>query len=340
MDTADILQIRKGLELLSKDLKSISDALEKIVERHIKTPMAGRTHLQHALPISFGYKASTWLSGIDRHHKRLEEIKKRIFNVSFFGAAGTLASLGEHDGLKTQSTLAEELDLNVPDVSWHSIRDNFCEVTGWLAMVAASLGKIAYDVMLMMQTETQEVAEPYLHGRGSSSTMPQKRNPISSEVMLACSKLLREHHSSMLDAMVLDHERATGQWHVEWHAIPNAFLIASSSFNSAKYLLEGLEVSPKKMKENIYKTNGLIVAESVMMVLAPKMGRQIAHDLVYDCCRESIKNSISFIDTLLKNKEISNFFNEQDLLKIIDPSNYLGAAPTMAQRLLDNRKLP
>ena len=338
MDTADVLQIRKGLKLLSKDLRSISDALVNIIENYINTPMAGRTHLQHALPISFGYKASTWLSGIDRHQKRLDEMKKRIFNVSFFGAAGTLASLGEDDGLKTQSALAKELDLNVPEVSWHSIRDNFCEVTGWLAMVGASLGKIAYDVMLMMQTETQEVAEPFLHGRGSSSTMPQKRNPISSEIMLACSKLLKENHASMLDAMVLDHERATGQWHVEWHAIPNAFLVASSSFSSAKYLLEGLEVSPEKMKDNIYKTNGLIVAESVMMALAPKMGRQIAHDLVYDCCRVSIKKNIPFIDTLLKNKEISNIFNKTDLLEIIDPSNYLGAAPAMAKRLLDNRK--
>ena len=338
MDTADVLQIRKGLKLLSKDLRSISDALVNIIENYINTPMAGRTHLQHALPTSFGYKASTWLSGIDRHQKRLDEMKKRIFNVSFFGAAGTLASLGEDDGLKTQSALAKELDLNVPEVSWHSIRDNFCEVTGWLAMVGASLGKIAYDVMLMMQTETQEVAEPFLHGRGSSSTMPQKRNPISSEIMLACSKLLKENHASMLDAMVLDHERATGQWHVEWHAIPNAFLVASSSFSSAKYLLEGLEVSPEKMKDNIYKTNGLIVAESVMMALAPKMGRQIAHDLVYDCCRVSIKKNISFIDTLLKNKEISNIFNKTDLLEIIDPSNYLGAAPAMAKRLLDNRK--
>ena len=338
MDTADVLQIRKGLKLLAKDLKSISEALVNIIENYINTPMAGRTHLQHALPTSFGYKASTWLSGIDRHQKRLDEMKKRIFNVSFFGAAGTLASLGENDGLKTQSALAKELDLNVPEVSWHSIRDNFCEVTGWLAMVGASLGKIAYDVMLMMQTETQEVAEPYVHGRGSSSTMPQKRNPISSEIMLACSKLLKENHASMLDAMVLDHERATGQWHVEWHAIPNAFLVASSSFSSAKYLLEGLEVSPEKMKDNIYKTNGLIVAESVMMALAPKMGRQIAHDLVYDCCRVSITKNISFIDTLLKNKEISNIFNKTDLLEIIDPSNYLGAAPAMAKRLLDNRK--
>ena len=337
MDTADVLQIRKGLNLLSKDLDAIAHALSKIVKTHIDTPMAGRTHLQHALPITFGYKAATWLSSIDRHIKRLEEIKSRVFNVSFFGAAGTLASLGEVDGLNTQASLAKELDLNIPDVSWHSIRDNFCEVTGWLALVGSSLGKIAYDVMLMMQTETQEVAEPYLHGRGSSSTMPQKRNPISSEVMLACSKLLREHHSSMLDAMVLDHERATGQWHVEWYALPNAFVISSACLSSAKYLLEGLEISPENMKDNLNKTNGLIVAEAVMMNLAPHIGRQIAHDVVYECCRVSLKNKIPFIDALLSEKVISNVLNKKELEQIIDPSNYLGAAPAMAQRLLDNR---
>lgn len=337
MDTADVLQIRKGLNLLSKDLDAIAHALSKIVKTHIDTPMAGRTHLQHALPITFGYKAATWLSSVDRHIKRLEEIKSRVFNVSFFGAAGTLASLGEVDGLNTQASLAKELDLNIPDVSWHSIRDNFCEVTGWLALVGSSLGKIAYDVMLMMQTETQEVAEPYLHGRGSSSTMPQKRNPISSEVMLACSKLLREHHSSMLDAMVLDHERATGQWHVEWYALPNAFVISSACLSSAKYLLEGLEISPENMKDNLNKTNGLIVAEAVMMNLAPHIGRQIAHDVVYECCRVSLKNKIPFIDALLSEKVISNVLNKKELEQIIDPSNYLGAAPAMAQRLLDNR---
>ena len=337
MDTADVIQIRKGLNLLSKDLDAIADALSKIVKKNINTPMAGRTHLQHALPITFGYKAATWLSSIDRHIKRLEEIKSRVFNVSFFGASGTLASLGEVDGLNTQASLAKELDLNIPDVSWHSIRDNFCEVTGWLALVGSSLGKIAYDVMLMMQTETQEVAEPFLHGRGSSSTMPQKRNPISSEVMLACSKLLREHHSSMLDAMVLDHERATGQWHVEWYTLPNAFIISSACLSSAKYLLEGLEISPENMKDNLNKTNGLIVAEAVMMSLAPHIGRQIAHDVVYECCRESLKNKIPFIDALLSEEVISNVFNKKQLEQIVDPSNYLGAAPAMAQRLLNNR---
>jgi len=337
MDTADVLQIRKGLELLSSDLNGIANALVKIIKDHLTTPMAGRTHLQHALPVSFGYKASTWLSGIDRHIKRLEQIKSRVFHLSFFGAAGTLASLGEENGLKTQNALAKELDLNVPDVSWHSIRDNFCEITGWLAIVGASLGKIAYDIMLMMQSEIQEVAEPFLHGRGSSSTMPQKRNPISSEIMLACSKLLREQHSSMLDAMVLDHERATGQWHVEWSALPNSFIIASSSFRSARYLLEGLEISPDNMKKNINQTKGLIVAEAVMMALAPHIGRQVAHDLVYDCCRKSIKNNIPFIDTLISEDDISNVFNKNELLEIIDPKNYLGAAPAMASRLLKNR---
>ena len=337
MDTADVLQIRKGITLLSKDLNAIAVALSKIVKKHINTPMAGRTHLQHALPIPFGYKAATWLSSIDRHTKRLEEIKSRVFNVSFFGAAGTLASLGETDGLQTQANLAKELNLNVPDVSWHSIRDNFCEVTGWLALVGASLGKIAYDVMLMMQTEIQEVAEPFLHGRGASSTMPQKRNPISSEVMLACSKLLREHHSSMLDAMVLDHERATGQWHVEWYTLPNAFIISSACLSSAKYLLEGLEISVDNMKDNMNKTNGLIVAESVMMSLAPHIGRQVAHDIVYECCRDSLKNKTPFIDALLSQAAISNIFNKSQLVKIVNPANYLGAAPAMAQRLLDNR---
>jgi len=155
--------------------------------------------------------------------------------------------------------------------------------------------------------------------------------------MLACAKLLREHHSSMLDAMVLDHERATGQWHVEWYTLPNAFIISSACLSSAKHLLEGLEISPENMKENINKTNGLIVAEAVMMSLAPHIGRQIAHDIVYECCRDSIKNKTPFIDALLSKTAISNIFNETQLLKIIDPANYLGAAPAMAQRLLDNR---
>ncbi len=334
MDTADILQIRDALTILLSDLIGIKKALKKLVKKYINTPMSGRTHLQHALPISFGYKCSTWLSGVERHIDRIEQIKERLFNVSFFGAVGTLASLGETDGIKTKNGLAKELKLKSPDVSWHSIRDNFCELSSWLSLVGASLGKIAYDVMLMMQTEIQEVNEPFIHGRGSSSTMPQKRNPISSEVILACSKLLREHHSAMLDSMVLDHERATGQWHVEWYTLPKMFIVSSSSFRCSRELLEGIKVDKKNMIKNLNHTNGLILAESIMMKIAPKLGRQKAHDLVYDCCRKSITNNITLLDTLMMDKNISKNFKKKEIEFCLNPKNYLGASTKMANALL------
>ena len=267
MDTADVLQVRAGLDIVEEYLERIAAALAKLAEEHADTPMAGRTHLQHALPVSFGFKAATWLSAIDRHRIRLAELRGRVEVVEFSGAAGTLASLSGN-GLATQAALAEELGLAVPDITWHTIRDGFAEVTGFLALVAASIGKIGYDIMLMMQTETGEVLEPYVAGRGASSIMPQKRNPISSEMMLAAAKIVREQHSAMLDAMVQDHERATGQWHVEWHALPTAFIVASGGLAAAAEVLEGLEVRPDAMRQVLDTTKGLIVAEAVMMGLA------------------------------------------------------------------------
>ncbi len=244
MDTADVLQIRAALDLIAADLDAVAAALVVLAKAHAETPMAGRTHLQHALPISFGYKAATWLSGIDRHRARLAELRPRVEVVSFSGAAGTLASLGDQ-GLATQQALADELGLGQPDITWHSIRDGFAEVTGFLALVAASLGKIGYDIMLMMQTETGEVLEPFQPGRGASSTMPQKRNPISSEMMLAAAKIVREQHSLMLDAMVQDHERATGQWHVEWQALPTAFIVAPVGWRRRVRRWKGLRSAPR-----------------------------------------------------------------------------------------------
>jgi 3-carboxy-cis,cis-muconate cycloisomerase len=298
--------------------------------------MAGRTHLQHALPISFGYKAATWLSGIDRHRTRLAELRPRVEVVSFSGAAGTLASLGDQ-GLATQQALADELGLGLPDITWHSIRDGFAEATGCLALVAASLGKIGYDIMLMMQTETGEVMEPFQPGRGASSTMPQKRNPISSEMMLAAAKIVREQHSLMLDAMVQDHERATGQWHVEWQALPTAFIVVSGGLAAAREALEGLEVRPKTMRRVLDSTGGLIVAEAVMMGLAPALGRQVAHDLVYECCRTALTGATSFLDALAAEPRIVAVMDRAALARLADPANYLGAAPEMVRTLLARR---
>ena len=336
MDTADVLQIRDALDLVDADLAAIASALARHAREHADTPMAGRTHLQHALPISFGYKCATWLSGIDRHRQRLAELRQRVEVVQFSGAAGTLASLGDH-GLPTQKALAEELNLGLPDITWHTIRDGFTEVTGLLALISASIGKIGYDVMLMMQTETGEVLEPFVPGRGASSTMPQKRNPISSEMMLATAKIVREQHSAMLDAMVQDHERATGQWQVEWHALPTAFVVASGGLKAAREALEGLDVRPEAMAHVLDATKGLIVAEAVMMGLAPKLGRQVAHDVVYDCCREALAGDISFADALLAKPEISNNITRDEVLGLTNPANYLGAAPDMVAALLAKR---
>lgn len=336
MDTADVLQVRDALALVETELKAVAAALAKLAATHKSTPMAGRTHLQHALPVSFGYKCATWLSAIDRHLVRLGELRPRVEVVSFSGAAGTLASLGK-DGLPTQTALAEELGLGVPDITWHTIRDGFAEATGFLALVCGTIGKIGYDIMLMMQTEIGEVLEPFVEGRGASSTMPQKRNPISSEMMLAAAKIVREQHSAMLDAMVQDHERATGQWHVEWHALPTAFIVASGGLAAARAALEGLDVRTDAMARVLDTTKGLIVAEAVMMGLAPKLGRQVAHDVVYECCRVALNSDVTFEDALLARKEIADAIPADEIHRLVAPVNYLGAAPEMVERLLAAR---
>ncbi len=336
MDTADVLQIRDALALVDAELAAIADALAVLADAHAATPMAGRTHLQHALPVSFGYKCATWLSAIDRHRARLRELRPRVEVVQLSGAAGTLASLGER-GLDTQRALAAELGLGVPDITWHTIRDGFAEVTGLLALVAGSIGKIGYDVMLMMQSEIGEVLEPFVPGRGASSTMPQKRNPIASEMMLAAAKIVREQHGAMLDAMVQDHERATGQWHVEWHALPTAFVVASGGLRAARDALRGLEVRPGEMARVLGVTRGLIVAEAVMMGLAPHLGRQRAHDVVYDCCRTALAGGVSFEDALLAEPAIAAVLDGAGIQALTDPANYLGAAPQMTRTLLARR---
>ena len=196
-------------------------ALAALAEKHRGTVMAGRTHLQHALPVTFGYKAAVWLGMIARHRQRLAELKPRVLVGQFAGAAGTLASLGDK-GLAVHDALMADLGLGEPSMPWHVARDSVAETVRFLALVAGSLAKIATDVMLMMQTEVGEVFEPFVQGRGSSSTMPQKRNPISCELIVASARIVRQNAGLMLDAMLADHERATGPWHLEWVAVPES----------------------------------------------------------------------------------------------------------------------
>jgi len=332
-DTATVLQIREALELVEGELIAIGKALAALAQRYRDTPMAGRSNLQQAVPITFGFKAATLLAGIVRHRARLKELRPRVLVGEFGGAAGTLSSLGK-DGLAVQAELMKELGLGQPAIAWHTMRDCFAEVGCFLGLVTGTLGKVATDVKLMMQTEVEEVFEPFAEGRGSSSTMPQKRNPISCNYIIACTSMVRQNVAALLDAMVEDHERSTGPWEIEWIAMPEIFLLAAGALNQARFLLEGLEVNPARMRANLDLTRGMIVSEAVMMGLGPYLGRQRAHDLVYDICRKAITTGASFLDLLAADAEISPHLGRDALAKLVDPANYLGLAGEMVDRVL------
>jgi 3-carboxy-cis,cis-muconate cycloisomerase len=338
MDTAAVLQIRAGLELIEADLTVLRGHLAALARRWRDTPMAGRTHMQHALPITFGYKAAVWLAGFDRHAARLTELRPRVLQVQFGGAAGTLASLSPGvESLASRAELARELGLVEPAITWHVARDGIAETVQFLALLGGSLGKIAYDVMLMASTEFAEAAEPFVAGRGSSSTMPQKRNPISCELILAAAKALRQHAGLILDALVSDFERATGPWHAEWIALPESFGYAAGALHQTEFMMGGLIVDPQRMAKNLGMTHGLIVAEAVMMGLAPHTGRNEAHDLVYDACRTAIDSDRPLYDVLIEVPEVAGRLGTEALKALTDPANYLGATQAMIDRVLNGR---
>jgi 3-carboxy-cis,cis-muconate cycloisomerase len=292
--------------------------------------MAGRTHLQHALPVTFGYKCAVYLSSLQRHVLRLADIESRCLMLSFGGAAGTLASLGTpSSALRVRSLLAKELSLVDSPVTWHVARDNIAEIVNLLALVGGTLGKIAYDIILMSSNEMGEVFEPFVPHRGASSTMPQKRNPISSEVILAASKLLRANAGLCLDAMVTDFERASGPWHLEWAAVPEAFVLCVGALHQSNFALGALVVNEDAMRRNLDSTKGLIVAEAVMMGIAPDVGRQTAHDQIYEACRTAIEKHQSLFEVLNSNPEIMDKVGEEKLRMLCDPINYLGASREM-----------
>ncbi|RYX98842.1 MAG: adenylosuccinate lyase family protein [Bradyrhizobiaceae bacterium] len=338
MDTANVLQIRAALAIVARDLREVRDILRAMAKKYRDTPMAGRTHLQQALPVTFGYKAAVWLSSIDRHIERIEQALPRILLGEFSGAAGTLASVGE-GGLEMQKLFCDELGLHQPSITWHVARDGIAEAVTLLGLITGTLGKIATDVMLLSSSEFGEVSEPFVPGRGASSTMPQKRNAISSELMLAAAKAVRQHVATMLDGMIHDLERATGPWHLEWVSLPESFLLTASSLANAKFMLAGLVVHEKRMLENLDLTRGLIVAEAVMMAAAPKLGRQHAHDVVYDACRKAIESGGRLADILVDVPEITEALGgEAAIRRHCDPANYLGLCGPMVDRVLDMGK--
>lgn len=332
-DTATVLQIRDSLELVAADLAALSATLAELARRYRDTPVIGRTNMQQAIPVTFGFKMASILAGVERHRERLAQLRPRVLVCEFAGACGTLASI-EGDALGAQAALAAELGLGNPDIGWHSVRDSIAEVGAFLALVGGSLGKIATDVRMMMQTEVGEVAEPFAPGRGSSSTMPHKRNPVSCAFIHASVSMVRHHAAALVEAMVGEHERSTGPWEIEWIALPEAFCLLSGALAHTRFVLDGLEVNEARMRENIDLTNGLVMAEAVMMGLAPHIGREVAHDLVYDLCREAIERREPLIERLAAHPEVSKHLDRAALERLLDPASYLGQAGAMVDRVL------
>ncbi len=332
-DTATVLQIREALAIVDTELTGISAALAKLAREHRDTPVIGRSNLQQAIPVTFGYKMAGLLSAVERHRERLAQLKERVLVGEFAGAAGTLASL-ETGAMETQAGLCAELGLKQPVIAWHTIRDNIAEVGAFLGLVGGTLGKLSMDVKLMMQTEVGEVYEPYYHGRGSSSTMPQKRNPIASCYIHAAISVVRQHAAALMDAMVADHERSTGPWEIEWIVLPEAFCLMAGALKQSRSVLEGLQVDAAAMRRNIDMTDGLVMSEAVMMGLGHHLGREAAHDLVYDLCREAIAQKKPLLDLLAAHPDISRHVDRAALQAMLDPANYLGQSGHMVDRVL------
>jgi 3-carboxy-cis,cis-muconate cycloisomerase len=333
MDTATVLQVREGLGLIDEEMRAILVALARRAREHRGTVMAGRTHLQQALPTTFGLKCAIWALPFIGHIRRLPELRRRVELVEFGGAAGTLASLGDQ-GIAVMEGLAAELGLHAPIAPWHVCREGLAETVAYLGLICGGLAKFATDIILLAQTEVGEVSEPYVAGRGASSTMPQKRNPIASEYILAAARSVQGLVPVMLGAMAQDHERATGPWQGEALAIPQAFVLTHGALRHARSIAEGMVVDTERMRSNLDLTHGLIVAEAVMMGLAPHLGRGDAHHVVKHACDVALTERLSLTDALQRDPAVSSRIDRAAIERLTDPASYLGSAPAFVDRVL------
>jgi len=333
IDTGLVLQMRDGLKLIEADLNTIIDALVRLCKEHRNTAMSGRTFQQHAAPITFGYKAAVWLDELLRHRDRLTDVRRRGLLCQFGGAVGTLATLNK-DGLDVLRVLSEELGLEEPAISWHTARDGWAEIVFWLSMVCTTFTKIATEVAALMRTEVNEVREPYTAGRGGSSTMPQKRNPISCPLIIAIGNRMRDCVASQLTAMVQLHERDVATQPLEWLVMPDAFVLTSGCLKHSKEVLCGLTVDAGKMQQNLEMGGGLLMSEAVMMGLAPKVGRGAAHDLVGKASASAIDHGTTLKVAILQTDSIMEHLSETEVDDLLNPLNYTGVASEMIDRVL------
>lgn len=333
IDTALILQIRAASAALLSDLDSLCDSLASLADAHRRTPVVARTWLQQALPTSFGFIVAGWLDALVRHRTRLLTLNERALVLQFGGAVGTLAAFGSQ-GPAIAKLLGEELALPLPPASWHSHRDRIAEVAATFGLLSATLNKIANDLSLHMQTEVGELAEPIVSGRGGSSTMPHKQNPVSCAAILAASDRVPGLVSTILAAPPPAHQRGLGGWQAEWQTLPEIVRLSAGALHHLSALAQNLQINTAKMRENLDLTRGLIYAEAVSMALAEKIGRAAAHEKIEAACQAAAKSNSSLREVLATQPDIATHLSSSDLDRLFDPLNYLGASSALIDSVL------
>lgn len=333
IDTGMTLQIRRALELFEKDMERLSGTLVGLAEKHRGTPMVARTWMQQALPTTFGFIVAGWLDAILRHRVRLAEIRPRVLTLQFGGAVGTLAALGGN-GPAVAEALAKELQLGLPLVPWHAHRDRIAEVATTLGLGMGTLGKIARDISLHTQTEVAELFEPTGEGRGGSSSMPHKHNPVTCAVVLAAAYRVPGLVSTLLGTMVQEEERGLGGWHAEWETLPELVCIVGGALHHLVEILPALEVDAVRIRENLEATRGLIFAEAISMALGDRMGKMPAHMLVEAACKKAQAEKRHLKEVLRDESGWHGHLSPADLESLFDVRNYLGSAEEFTSRVL------
>nr|WP_315449180.1 3-carboxy-cis,cis-muconate cycloisomerase [uncultured Pseudomonas sp.] len=331
MDTGLVLQLRQALQLIESDLAQLANALATQAQRHAATPLAGRTWLQHATPVTLGMKIAGWLGAVTRSRQRLHELKPRLLVLQFGGASGTLAALGKQ-ALPIAEALAQELQLTLPEQPWHTQRDRIVEFAAVLGLIAGSLGKLGRDISLLMQTEAAEVFEPSAPGKGGSSTMPHKRNPVGAAVLIGAATRVPGLVSTLFSAMPQEHERSLGLWHAEWETLPEICCLVSGALQQARLLAEGLEVDAARMARNLELTQGLVLAEAVSIVLAQRVGRDTAHHLLEQCCKRAVAEQRHLRAVLGDEPAVTAELSGAELDHLLNPAHYLGQAHVWVER--------
>jgi len=331
MDSGLVLQLRQALALIENQLAQLADSLAAQAQRFAATPLAGRTWLQHATPVTLGMKIAGWLGAVTRSRQRLQQLKPRLLVLQFGGASGTLAALGEQ-ALPIAEALAEELQLTLPEQPWHAQRDRIVEFGAVLGLIAGSLGKFGRDISLLMQTEAAEVFEPAAPGKGGSSTMPHKRNPVGAAVLIGAATRVPGLVSTLFSAMPQEHERSLGLWHAEWETLPEICCLVSGSLQQARLLADGLEVDAARMARNLELTQGLVLAEAVSIVLAQRVGRDTAHHLLEQCCKRAVAEQRHLRAVLADEPQVTAELSGAELDDLLNPAHYLGQAQAWVER--------